>query len=476
MKRYAILFGIIAMTACTPRPSLSITAITVTASQVALRGGDSSQLQGVLFGDGAFDPSIVWSLEPSGFGSLSSGAGNSVLYTAPFISTGRVVRITARSVAADKRQQTVFLSINPRQASIAAGGAHSLALKSDGTILSWGWDADGQLGDNIALEPKATPVAVNPASGIVAIAAGGNHSLALKSDGTVLAWGRDNAGQLGNDLALEDKPKPVSVSGLTNIIAISAGYAHSLALKSNGTVYAWGDDADGQLGDDPVLLEQPVPVLVSGVNNVVAIAAGGSHSLALKSDGTVLAWGNDASGQLGNDAAFGNKRTAEAVSDATGIVAVSAGASHSLALKSDGTLLSWGSDENGELGNDPALAKQPTPVVVRGSSGIIAMAGGRGHSIALKSDGTMLAWGNDQYGQLGDDTALDSQATPKAVAVAEGVVAIAAGNRHSLALKQNGTMLAWGADLNGELGNDAALENESVPVSVLLGANLIRVP
>ncbi len=476
MKRYAILFGIVALAACTPRPTSNITAITVTASQVALRGGNSSQLQANVFGDGAFDPTITWMLEPSGFGTLSSGAGNSVLYTAPTNSTGRVVRITARSVEADKRQQTVFLSVNPRQASLAAGGAHSLALKSDGTVLSWGWDGDGQLGDNQALEPKATPVNVNPATGIVAIAAGGNHSLALKSDGTVLAWGRDNAGQLGNDLALEDKPKPVSVSGLTGIIAISAGYAHSLALKSNGTVYAWGDDADGQLGDDPVLLEQPLPVLVSGVNTIVAIAAGGSHSLALKSDGTVLAWGNDANGQLGNDAAFANKRTAEAVSGATGIVAVSAGNSYSFAIKSDGSLLAWGDDENGQLGDGVVSTNQPTPVAVPAASFIVAAQAGRAHSLALKSDGTMLAWGSDTNGQLGDDAALVSRAIPKAVALAEGVVAIAVGNRHSLALKQNGTLLSWGADINGELGDDIALENKPLPVSVLLGANIIRLP
>ncbi len=476
MKRFVILFGIVATTACTPAPSSSISAVAVTASQVALRESGSSQLQASIFGDGEFNPAVTWSLEPSGFGTLSSGVNNNVLYTAPASSSGRVVRITATSIQDAKRVQTVYISVNPRQASIAAGWSHSLALKSDGTVLAWGNDSDGQLGNNVALESQALPVVVNPATEIVAIAGGGSHSLALKQNGTVLAWGRDGSGQLGNDAALEDKPKPVAVAGLTSIVAISAGYGHSLALKSDGTVFSWGDDSDGQLGNDAVLLEQPIPVVVAGATNIVAISAGGTHSLALKSDGTILAWGNDANGQLGNDAALVSKRTAEAVSDATGIIAIDAGANHSLGLKSDGTLLAWGSDENGELGNDTDKTDKPTPVLVSGLSDIIAIEGGRGHSIALKQNGTMLSWGNDSYGQLGDDRAILPRATPKAVALATDVIAVSVGNRHTLALKQNGTLYSWGFDLNGELGDDVALENQPVPVLVLLGANFIRVP
>lgn len=224
MKKYIwstpILFGMIAFAACTQRQLSNITAITVTASQVALRELGSSQLQANVFGTGDFDPAVIWSLEPSGFGSLSSGSGGNVLYKAPLNTAGGVVRITARSVEAEKRQQTVYISVNPRQTSIAAGSTHTLALKSDGTMLSWGWDANGQLGNDVALEAKATPVAVNPISNVVAVAAGGRHSLALKSDGIVYAWGADFAGQLGNDVALEENPIPVSVLLGANLIRV----------------------------------------------------------------------------------------------------------------------------------------------------------------------------------------------------------------------------------------------------------------
>ena len=140
------------------------------------------------------------------------------------------------------------------------------------------------------LKPRSVWKLFTSVSSQASIAGGGAHTLAVKSDGTMLAWGRDSIGQLGDKVALEQKPRPVAVNGLTNIIVVAAGQNHSLALKSNGTVYAWGDDADGQLGDDPVSLEQPIPVLVSGINNIVAIAAGGSHSLALnQNDGYSIA-------------------------------------------------------------------------------------------------------------------------------------------------------------------------------------------
>jgi alpha-tubulin suppressor-like RCC1 family protein len=208
---------------------------------------------------------------------------------------------------------------------------------------------------------------------------------------------------------------------------------------------------------------------------IVAISAGGDHSLALKENGTILAWGRDHLGQLGDDATLANQPTPVPVSSATGIVAISAGLNHSLALKGNGTMLSWGL--GALVGDDTIFADQPTPIAVLNATGIVAISAGGNHSLALKDNGTMLAWGFDDSGQLGDDATLALKFTPVVVSSATDIVAISAGNGHSLALKDNGTMLGWGADFTGQLGNDSAIINQPIPVSVLLGAGItIRLP
>ncbi|HSA98962.1 MAG TPA: hypothetical protein VLF17_07775 [Candidatus Nitrosotenuis sp.] len=277
-------------------------------------------------------------------------------------------------------------------AKISAGYTHSLELKSDGTVLARGSDRYGQLGDDSKLDDKTTPVQVSGLSGIVAVSAGGYHSVALKSDGTVWAWGYDRYGQLGDDATRADKATPVKVSGLSGIVAVSAGGYHSVALKSDGTVWAWGDDYHGQLGDGRKLQYRPTPVQVSGMSDIVAISAGQFHSLALKSDKTVWVWGEDGDGQLGNDATLANKYTAVQVSGLSDIMAVAAGGYHSVALRSDGTVWAWGSDRYGQLG-DNAGADKATPVQVSDLSDIMAVSAGYGHSFAIKTDGTVWTRG-----------------------------------------------------------------------------------
>ena len=265
-------------------------------------------------------------------------------------------------------------------AAIAAGSDHSLALKSDGTIVAWGNNDYGQ----------ADPCDGND---FVAIAAGWRHSLALKSDGTIIGWGYNGYGQAtppnGNDF-----------------VAIAAGYYHSLALKQNGTIVGWGRNNYGQA-------THPVG------NDFVAIAAGANHSLALKSDGTIVGWGRNNYGQA--DPCDGND-----------FVAIAAGYYHSLALKSDGTIVAWGYNNYGQAtppdGND-----------------FVAIAAGGYHSLALQSDGIIVAWGYNNYGQADPCDGND-------------FVAIAAGDYYSLALKSDGNIVGWGYNGYGQAtppdGND----------------------
>ncbi|MBZ5734916.1 hypothetical protein K8Z61_10450 [Nocardioides sp. TRM66260-LWL] len=345
---------------------------------------------------------------------------------------------------------------------------HTLVLRN-GTGYAFGSNNLGQLGIGSTASSQPSPTAISTTSTlngktITAIAAGGRHSLALASDGTLHAWGFNASGQLGNPNAslFERTAIAVTVAGtpLANkaITAIAAGDSHNLALASDGTLYAWGDNGNGRLGDGTGAARiLPVQVTVPVGKTITAIAAGETHSLALASDGTVYAWGANTFGQLGN----GTKGSATAIAvlglAGTTITAIAAGRLHSLALASDGTVYAWGANASGQLGNG-TNQNSNVAIAVTGLTGktIASIAAGKEHSLALASDGTVYAWGANGSGQLGIGSNTSSTA---AVALTKGtlatktVVAIAAGNLHSVALTSDGTLHAWGDNASGQLGN-----------------------
>ncbi|WP_309889956.1 PKD domain-containing protein [Archangium sp.] len=236
--------------------------------------------------------------------------------------------------------------------------------------------------------------------GNAAITSGESHSASLKKDGTVWAWGANNLGQLGDGTTTQ-RLSPVQVSGLTGVTGLDAGEAHSLALRQDGTVWTWGYNTDGQLGDGTTT-HRSSPVQVPGLSGVTALAPGRTHSLVLRQDGTVWAWGANSNGQLGDGTTL-QRNSPVKVTGLSGVTAIAAGIFHTLALRQDGTVWAWGTNGNGQLG-DGTTTQRNSPVQVAGLSGVTALTGCYTHSVALRQDGTVWAWGHNYYGQLGDGT------------------------------------------------------------------------
>lgn len=327
----------------------------------------------------------------------------------------------------------------PRYLHVAAGYDFSLAVRTDGTVWTWGHNGDGQLGDGTTTTREA-PVQVRGLADVATVAAGYSHSLAVKRDGTVWAWGGSDLGQLGDGTT--GSRIPVPVPGLSDARAVTAGEHHSLVVKSDGTVWAWGLNVHGQLGNGTTANGYH-PVQVAGLDGVTAIAAGGDHSLALRRDGTVLAWGMNLQGQLG-DGTIADSSLPVHVAGLDGVIAIAGGENHSLALRDDGTVWAWGSNEYGGLG-DGAISNRPQPALIPGLAGVTTIAASRHNSMAMKRDGTVRAWGLPYDNP--EQRAVSLLTTPEQIMGLGEVRMIAPGYYHSLAVERDGTVRQWGSSV-----------------------------
>ncbi|MFJ8039782.1 RCC1 domain-containing protein [Kitasatospora sp. NPDC096147] len=363
----------------------------------------------------------------------------------------------------------------------------SAASAYDLRLRAWGQNTNGQLGDGSTKAVRLSPISVVGLSGaeVNGIAAGGTASgsgasavqtgfaLALMGNGTVEAWGRNDKGQLGNGASStsDEWSVPSLVPGLTGVEAVAAGGSHALALLKDGTVRAWGLNDKGQLGDGTTT-DAKLPVTVAGLDEVQAIAAGDAFSMALLKDGTVKTWGSNDKSQLGitpkgapaTPAAPASRTTAVAVPELNTVKSITAGATHALALLADGTAVAWGNNDKGQLGDDTVVNKS-YPVPVLGLKKVSALSAGASHSLALLEDRTVRGWGLNTNGQVGDDT-VTQRNTIVPVAGLTGAIAIASGASHNLAVLADGTVKAWGLNDKGQLGDGTVLQRNT-PIQVL---------
>jgi alpha-tubulin suppressor-like RCC1 family protein len=347
--------------------------------------------------------------------------------------------------------------------SIWGGARETVVLKSDGTVWDWGFNWFGHLGDGTVStftppdfsNDKHIPIEVHGPGGvgylhsISAIMGGESHNMALKSDGTVWAWGMNGLNQIG-DGTTNNAVLPVQVSNLNSIVSLGGRGYHSLAIKADGTVWAWGFNGSGQLGNGTTS-PSSVPVQVAGITGPVSVSAGYTISAALMTNGTVWMWGTGGSGELGNGTT-GHSYSPVQVVGLSNVTAISCGWNHTLAVKSDGTAWAWGLNSHGELG-DGTTNNQAIPVRVLNVSNVVSVSGGDWHSAALTADGTVWKWGRNDVGQLGlGMTNSGANPLPALILGFTNVIKVAARDYHNIALKADGSVWMWGANDHGQCG------------------------
>lgn len=412
--------------------------------------------------------------------------------------------VVRRAVAAAAATALLWTAMPPWSATAAVDAGRAA---EPGTALAWGSNHAGHLGNGTSTSPSPPgPVCggapcAGPLDNVLAVSTRNNHSLALRADGSVWAWGDNQFGQLG-DGTTDIRTTPVRVcapgqtapcgSFLTDVTAVVAGISHSLALRADGTVVAWGDNTQGRLGDGTTTPRStPVAVCAVGavapcgtgnrLTNVLSLAAS-NHSLAVTADGGARAWGPNNVGQLG-DGSMTFRTAPIDVPLEQSVTAVAAGNGHSLALQLDGTVSSWGGNGNGQLGDGTITGKaSPVPVCAVGATapcgtfltGITAITAGSVRSAAVRSDRTVVAWGDNSSGQLGDGT-ISQRTTPVRTCAPfqmvpcsqflSQVTALSAGQEHMLALQSDRSLLGWGQNTFSQIG-DGTQFNRTTPVFV----------
>jgi len=478
--------------------NVPVTGVTLNPTTMSLTvGGATGSLTATIAPSSATNQNLTWTVNPPTGVVTLSGSGAAMTVTAVAAGTATITVATQDGNKTATCAVTVAAANVPvGWAAVSAGFYHTLAIKEDGSLWAWGGNYSGQLGLGTADNgTHPTPARVGTDTNWATVTTCGRqgdsiaYSLAIKTDGSLWAWGNNYYGQLGlGDSGVDTNRKvPTRVGADSNWRAVSAGTASTIAIKTDGSLWAWGCNYYGHLGlgDSGVDNIINVPTRVGTDNNWAAVTTSGSHeeddefgsySLAIKTDGSLWAWGFNYYGQLGlgNKGVATDRKVPTRVGTDSNWRAVSAGIVHAMAIKTDGSLWAWGENDDGELGfgyfdTGGWNSLHTTPARVGAASDWAEVKAGAGHTLAIKTDGSLWTWGFNYYGQLGlgDSGSDTSRHTPARVGAANNWRTVSALGYHTLAIKTDGSLWTWGLNNWGQLGlGDTTNRNVNVPTRV----------
>jgi len=324
-------------------------------------------------------------------------------------------------------------------------------FKSAG-LFSCGENTYGQLGNSSTSITNSLGETTAKGTNWKNVSAGRSFALGIKTDGTLWTWGRNQFGQLGNTSTI-DRSSPIQVTG-TTWMKSAAGETHSAAVKTDGTLWTWGYNTTGQLGDETTThRSSPVQTKAAGTN-WLDVACGLYHVVAIKTDGTLWGWGRNLNGELGDDTRTNKSSPVQTKALGTNWKQVSCGSDHTMAIKYDGTLWGWGSNTNGRLGDNTTTSKSSPVQVVGSSTNWKQVSCGQTHTAAVKTDGTLWCWGDNNVGQLGDNSTTHRSSPVQTVTSGTNWNSVSGGYRMTSAIKTDGTLWVWGVGANGSLGTN----------------------
>jgi alpha-tubulin suppressor-like RCC1 family protein len=432
-----------------------VTSIRLTASSLNLLSNQTSTITASIEGSGNTD--LEWQIV-TGAGELERLSSIQQIYTAPVVRQTRATQIRVISRLDPSQTATLSLIVRPNNQTIASSNSFGLAVHQNGALWAWG----SNLPNLVSPSPPQALLAENVGAftNAKAVVAGALHALVLGQTGSVWGFGLNDDWQLGTN---QNNNTPQKVP-LGDIVQVACGEGHSLALRAAGLVWSWGRNSEGQLGVGTAPKQLPTQIL--GLTNVVQISAGQFFSLALLENGQVWGWGENTHGQLGASNAGQNVRQPQQVLGLSQIVQITSGRDFALAVNSAGQVLAWGNNQFGQLGDGSKIARS-SPVRLALEQ-IQSVQAGLDHSLALRRNGAVFAWGNNQLGQVGNRGDV-LQPTPSSLGVV--AVGIHASQHNSAAITASGTVLMWGQNRFGQITLPVS-SLQDLPLQVFTEAHL----
>ena len=382
-----------------------------------------------------------------------SGSGSQINWTAPMVTSTYTINVAVTDGYGGSVQSSTNVVVNVSDSeawsSVSSGYGHTIAIKRDGTLWAWGYNGCAQLGLGDTTY-RNIPTQVGIETNWLSVSTGDLHSIAIKTDGTLWVWGYNRFGQLGlGDTTYRNIPTQVGIE--TNWLSVSAGSEYTIAIRTDGTLWSWGYNCNGELGlgDGGEGTDRYVPTQVGTESNWLSVSVGSDHTIAKKTDGTLWSWGGNFYGQLGlGDTVYRNIPTQ--IGAETNWSYISAGNRYTTVIKTNETLWSWGYNNYGQLGLGDKINRN-IPTQVETETNWFSVSSNRYHTVAIKSDGTLWSWGTNGYGQLGlGDTTYRN--IPTQVETETNWFSVSGDEYYTMAIKTDGTLLACGRNNYGQLG------------------------